>query len=1382
MAVGSLADFLTAAWNDYRSKNPGANQNEWYQNNIVNLQNYYNTLAKQPQAAPAPSAAPPPAGSTSTAIPGYKYSAYGFGSNVSQEEANQKAILYSQQSQGKDLTAANVPDAGSGVPKNVKLDPVGERAWYDEQVRATKAQEEAARQQLAFNKGVSTGKVDGQNTMESTKYANELLANPRNAALDEQVRKGYALGDQPGQTVATYLNRSVDNLPKQIAPTPVVPKLHGGPVEIPGGEMGLAEALQALDKAGLHSAAEVQNDSRYKAAYGDKDVGSLEGNTAGSRAWNTPAPPRVSETSSIVHDPTQGPPAPPRGGSQAGFDAHQRREEQDANAADASRAALRPNDYTNDVAAQNAARVATGNAEKQLDDAARAAAGPEPVRPSGVNPNTYGADIANFDNTYKAWQDKYNYIRNLQRLQQMKLAQATVAPVATSTPVPPRIAGGTVEIPGRDTGGDVGLAPEDAYGGLGGAYNEWLQSQSARSGGQVPKDAAQRFSTALSTIAAIKRSGSKLQSELALSPEERPDFKNDPEARQRLLSFYRIMGGEEKEKNFDKIISEVQNMGLSDSESESSPGHSELEVTFASYKPQWLQDFHNPMSKGVNPDAQIAKFQIKGSDAPPSSKSESSSGGDGGGGYGLDPSLGDGDFHSLRSTLGSEATRNAAGLAVGGPGYAAYMARRPINDLAHNSTVQRYAKDAVFGPIADPAVQSGLKKVGGWITGNAGGGAVTVGGQPHWIVDNDGRPVAALTEDNKPEMIKGKAGVEVIPLDPARKAAYESRKKNVPGLLDGGRVGHNAAGQRGAPSRRPGKNAGDSTRTQSGSRATLSDGSIADTDPGVADGRSGNGRTNNGNRDALGADRGRHASDKDAKSVRPSPLSALAKKVQGKIEANGPTSVKITPGAPYMPNNPKGGQLGTPVTQKPVLGTTDTPSVPKPVTPTPGAVATPAPPMQAQPIAAPQPLPAPMQVQPVGAPQPLQAMPPPVQQAPQMQVQPIAPPQPIVGGAAGAYYGFDTPELAQEFAKTMGPAPAAPATPAAPAAPASAFRTAVDKYAQSPLANHAMRLASYIEGGSGDNASSWGHGDNGLAHGAFQVRQDAHPNYDVSKADDADYNANYMSNDYNQAAERVQKENPGLFESDPARASALTAFYAERPAQMYDESAYRTHYKNIGGALFGGTIIPGRATGGGLNFSAKDAALIRSRTAMSSPQRNTTQIGTAASIRPPRISQTSSTAIAPYNTVSAQPTGPVAPVAPTANIQPTAPPQPVSAAQAPLYNPRAMGQQGAARHTLISSGGARTIDNSVASAGFGSNADASLQAANANAVMGVKNNPGVFVNAAWKFDPRTLQRMNTADRAALESQISATGRDPATFYDQAKYAQPGDATSSRSFY
>lgn len=62
--------------------------------------------------------------------------------------------------------------------------------------------------------------------------------------------------------------------------------------------------------------------------------------------------------------------------------------------------------------------------------------------------------------------------------------------------------------------------------------------------------------------------------------------------------------------------------------------------------------------------------------------------------------------------------------------------------------------------------------------GFAQGGGVVVGGQPHFVVDASGNPVAAITEDGAPEAVTGTPnGFEVTPMQPDRRAAYEQRKR-----------------------------------------------------------------------------------------------------------------------------------------------------------------------------------------------------------------------------------------------------------------------------------------------------------------------------------------------------------------------------------------------------------------------------------------------------------------------------------------------------------------------------------------------------------------------------------------------------------------------------
>jgi len=133
---------------------------------------------------------------------------------------------------------------------------------------------------------------------------------------------------------------------------------------------------------------------------------------------------------------------------------------------------------------------------------------------------------------------------------------------------------------------------------------------------------------------------------------------------------------------------------------------------------------------------------------------------------------------------------------------------------------------------------------------------------------------------------------------------------------------------------------------------------------------------------------------------------------------------------------------------------------------------------------------------------------------------------------------------------------------------------AINEFGQSPLARSAMQFASGgLEGTFGGAA-----GDNGLAHGGYQIRTDAHPQISVANAEDPWEATKFMSNDYNLAAERVQRENPGLAESDPAKANALVAYYAENPTAMYSENRYRTLWDQM---------FPRKAAGGGVTLAGQ---------------------------------------------------------------------------------------------------------------------------------------------------------------------------------------------------
>jgi hypothetical protein len=60
----------------------------------------------------------------------------------------------------------------------------------------------------------------------------------------------------------------------------------------------------------------------------------------------------------------------------------------------------------------------------------------------------------------------------------------------------------------------------------------------------------------------------------------------------------------------------------------------------------------------------------------------------------------------------------------------------------------------------------------------AQGGNMVFAGEPHFITDARGNAKAVITEDGQPEMVKGiPGGVEVVPMNPLRRALYERSKR-----------------------------------------------------------------------------------------------------------------------------------------------------------------------------------------------------------------------------------------------------------------------------------------------------------------------------------------------------------------------------------------------------------------------------------------------------------------------------------------------------------------------------------------------------------------------------------------------------------------------------
>ena len=213
-----LRNYFEVAWREYERVNPGTTREDWYLQNANNLKNYFDALWAQKQGTSTPpsttmsaptSTTSPAWAPTSGQVDQLNAAIDQIAARDNVDRATAAAILRGDIDDP--VTGLRTPAAGTGIPQNMMMKSGLDWETLAEQTRASKAQEDLIKQRLAFEQGVSLGKVGGQNTLESIRYANEILANPRNAALAEQVRKGYALGDIPGQTVSSYLARSVEN-------------------------------------------------------------------------------------------------------------------------------------------------------------------------------------------------------------------------------------------------------------------------------------------------------------------------------------------------------------------------------------------------------------------------------------------------------------------------------------------------------------------------------------------------------------------------------------------------------------------------------------------------------------------------------------------------------------------------------------------------------------------------------------------------------------------------------------------------------------------------------------------------------------------------------------------------------------------------------------------------------------------------------------------------------------------------------------------------------------------------------------------------------------------------------------------------------------------
>lgn len=138
------------------------------------------------------------------------------------------------------------------------------------------------------------------------------------------------------------------------------------------------------------------------------------------------------------------------------------------------------------------------------------------------------------------------------------------------------------------------------------------------------------------------------------------------------------------------------------------------------------------------------------------------------------------------------------------------------------------------------------------------------------------------------------------------------------------------------------------------------------------------------------------------------------------------------------------------------------------------------------------------------------------------------------------------------------------------------LETAIDTQAMDWRMRLSMRLGALLEGGS--LSGPWSSGDQGVSHGPFQINSTVH-NVSRAQANDPAFAVSYMLASYQAAVNRVAKEKPDLWYTDPAAAAALAAYYAERPAAMYPAARVAAAFSKIK-AWFTGTPQTGESEGG----------------------------------------------------------------------------------------------------------------------------------------------------------------------------------------------------------
>lgn len=117
--------------------------------------------------------------------------------------------------------------------------------------------------------------------------------------------------------------------------------------------------------------------------------------------------------------------------------------------------------------------------------------------------------------------------------------------------------------------------------------------------------------------------------------------------------------------------------------------------------------------------------------------------------------------------------------------------------------------------------------------------------------------------------------------------------------------------------------------------------------------------------------------------------------------------------------------------------------------------------------------------------------------------------------------------------------------------------TAIDEIAGDPNIALAMKLAVQLESGGRADAV----GDNGQSHGFYQIYQAAHgKNITPEQSRDARASTKYMLPEFQAAYRKVPAE---MWRTNPMQAAALTAFYAERPAKMYDQGNIQAGWAKV---------------------------------------------------------------------------------------------------------------------------------------------------------------------------------------------------------------------------